>query len=263
MKRLVTLSVITLLVLVFGTVANAGQGPSEREPNNTKALADPISGYTISGKLDANDTTDWYKLNGQEGTRARFTISHSSSVDFDFQVYSGDTVVGTATGTGSSDSITCNIPGVCYVKVYRFRGSGSYTITIRPESGGGYDNGNDGGNSGDNGGNNAGGSDERESNDTKSLADSISGLSIDGSIGNSSDVDWFVLNGQEGVNPTFTITHDASNDFDFEVYSGDTSVGTALGISSGDSVTCNVPGKCYIKVWSSHGTGWYRITINP
>ena len=95
------------------------------------------------------------------------------------------------------------------------------------------------------------------------MADSVGGTTINGVINGSGDVDWFYLNGQEGTNPTFTIYHDDSNDFDFVIYSGDDEAGSAYGVSSGDSTTCNVPGKCYVKVWSSHGSGWYRIEINP
>lgn len=251
MKRLVVL--IAVFLVMFGTAALAQS--SEREPNNTKSLADGVSGMTIYGRIATSKDIDWFYLNGQEGASPTLTIRHAAGIDIDFEVFSGDQSVGTCSGTSPTDSRTFNVPGKCFIKVWGFRGTGSYTITINP-SGGVVDGGNDGGYT-------SGGSDERESNNTKELADGVADLEINGSIGGSGDIDWFYLNGQEGANPTFTIYHDAGNDFDFEVYSGDTSVGTCSGTSSGDSRSFQVPGKCYVRVWGFRGTGEYRIVITP
>ena len=255
MTRLLVLTAAFLVLL--GTTALAQS--SEREPNNTKNLADGVAGYTIYGRISTSKDVDWFVLNGQEGTNPTMTIRHASGIDIDFEVFSGDSSVGTCSGTSPTDSRTFNVPGKCYVKVWGFRGTGSYTITINP-SGGAVDNG---GNDGGYDGGGYSGSDERESNNTKELADGINDLEINGAIGGSGDVDWFVLNGQEGSNPTFTIYHDSSIDVDFEVYSGDTSVGTCSGTQSGDSRTFQVPGRCFVRVWGFRGTGAYRIVINP
>ena len=103
---------------------------------------------------------------------------------------------------------------------------------------------------------------EVEPNDSKNLADGISGYMICGNLGHSGDVDWFVLTGQEGYSPTFTIIHDHDNDFDFEIFSDNSSVGSGMGVSSGDSASCTVPGTCYVKVWSCSGAGRYQIVIS-
>ena len=57
--------------------------------------------------------------------------------------------------------------------------------------------------------------DEREPNNERRLADVVGGMSIHGSMSAKGDVDWFVLRGQEGTRPTFTILHAPGNDFDF------------------------------------------------
>jgi hypothetical protein len=108
------------------------------------------------------------------------------------------------------------------------------------------------------------GDDEVESNNTKALADSIDGLTINGHMDEDDGDDWFVLEGQEGVQPVFTIIFDADEvEVDFEVYSDDEVVGSAVDWGSGETLECHVPGTCYIHVWWWEGEGDYTIRINP
>ena len=225
----------------------AGQGSSEREPNNKKNLSDAVKGLTISGSLDSKDTEDWFILNGQEGTKAKFVITHPSNCDFDFEVFSEDQSTGRAIGTRSGDSQTSIIPGTCYVRVWRVRGNGAYTIKIQPLNGGPPPR--------------VGKQIENEPNNSRNMADPCNDMQINGTLDTTKDVDWFYLKGQEGVNPTFTITHGTTIDIDFEVFSDSKSVGRAVGTRTGDSITCKVPGKCYVKVWSARGYGNYFIVI--
>ncbi|MCX6644933.1 MAG: hypothetical protein NTY09_01030, partial [bacterium] len=94
------------------------------------------------------------------------------------------------------------------------------------------------------------GPDENESNDTMNTADSIDGLTIDGEIGRQGDQDdWFVLQGQEGYNPTFTLTYNVDDcDVDMEVYSDDEVIGSLTSTGSPDSGEFEVPGTCYLHV---------------
>jgi len=112
-----------------------------------------------------------------------------------------------------------------------------------------------------------GGPSEVEPNNTMNLADRVTGFEINGVIGMQGDEDWFVLNSQEGVNPTFIIYHDPGVDIDFEVYNttyGVTQrVGSALGTNSGDAVRVHTPGQAHIRVWAHQGMGPYRIQIMP
>ncbi|MBN1534260.1 MAG: hypothetical protein JXA20_16425 [Spirochaetes bacterium] len=111
------------------------------------------------------------------------------------------------------------------------------------------------------------GSSEMEPNNDVSLADRVAGFEINGVIGFEGDVDWYVLNNQEGYNPTFSVFHDPSIDVDFEVYNtmgGNMSrVGSAQGTQSGDSIRVYTPGQVHLRVWSYRGTGPYRIQIMP
>lgn len=239
MKRILATIIALLLVVSINLLVS-----QEREPNNQKNQADSITGTELRGAISHSGDVDWFVLNGQEGSNPTFMIEHAPGVDFDFEVYSNHQRVGHATGSRSGDSVTCHVPGRCYIKVYSARGSGGYRITW-----GGHMQ-----------------SDEREPNDNRGQADRIpqGKFDINGVISNASDVDWFQLSGQEGSNPTFIIEHAAGSDIDFEVYSGDDVVGRATGSSSGDSVTCNVPGTCYIKVWGAgNAAGPYHIRIQP
>jgi len=231
-KFIVLMIAISMITLAFG---------QEREPNNQKTQADPITALNFHGVMASSSDIDWFVLNGQEGSNPTFTITHAPSVDFDVEIYSDNNTVGRAVGSNSGDSVTCQVPGKCFVKVWSSRGSGPYQIAIRAKS------------------------DEREPNDQKSQADRIAKTQyeINGTIANAGDVDWFALDGQEGNHPTFVITHAPSVDFDLEVYSDNNSVGRATGSNSPDRVTCDVPGKCFLKVWSCRGTGEYQIEIQP
>lgn len=219
----------------------------DREPNNQSSDASSVSDMTISGSINYSGDTDWYRLNGQEGSNPTFTIEHMSGIDVDFEVYSNGMSVGSATGSFSGNSITCNVPGSCSIRVWGCGGcTGGYVIRIRrghvqpppPVV-----------------------DVEYEPNNDRSQANRISGMAINGFIAYPGDTDWYQLSGQEGGRPTFVIEHGPHMDVDFEVYSNGMSAGTALGSRSGDAITCNVPGSCMIRVWAAHGTGQYRIRI--
>lgn len=129
MKKLLVLVAVLLALVCTGAYA---QSSSEVEPNNSKDLADKVTGMTIRGSLSSTKDVDWFYLTGQEGVKPTFTIRHASGIDFDFAVYSDGELIKTCTGTASTDSETVNVPGKCYIKVYSFRGKGAYTITITP-----------------------------------------------------------------------------------------------------------------------------------
>jgi len=249
MKKFVTFAMLFFFVIT--SVAIFGQ---EVEPNNLKNQADKIGGPVIYGNIGYPGDVDWFVLSGQEGTNPRFTIFHAGNVDFDFEVFSAHNVVGRATGMNSGDSIQCNVPGQCFVRVWSCRGAGPYQIQIQAQPG--HQPGHHPG------GMIPQGPDEHEPNNTQNLADPVGGHVIRGTMGSSGDVDWFVLNGQEGSHPTFIINHAPGDDFDFEVYSNNVIVGRATGANPGDAITCNVPGRCHVRVWSCHGVGPYTITIN-
>jgi len=109
------------------------------------------------------------------------------------------------------------------------------------------------------------GPDEVEPNDSRALADSIDGLTIDGEIGRHEDEDdWFVLEGQEGYNPRITLIYDVEEcDIDLEVFSDEDLVGSLTSTDSPDRDTFDVAGVCYLHVYVYEGRGEYTIEIEP
>ncbi len=221
--------------------------------SDPKLSAQREKGMTIQGNFPSAQRIErWYRLNGQEGITPTFTIDHDPSADFDFSIYRDDTLVATGQGTSPHDSVTCRLPdtGTTFVKVWNFRGAGNFTIGINRDPQATRDV-----YVGKNNRGQAMGSD-------RSSAQVVSAMSINGYFGSSERTEqWFRLTGQEGTNPTFTIVHDPSADFDFEVYNNDSPACSAQGTSSGDSVSCHIPGTCYIRVWNFRGNGNYTIQI--
>ncbi|MBN1532937.1 MAG: hypothetical protein JXA20_09765 [Spirochaetes bacterium] len=208
-----------------------GQGPSEREPNNDMASADVIPSVVIGGALDENDTTDWYRLTGQESTFATFTLVHGSGDDFGMEIYNDGTLVSSA---GSSRSLSASLPGQCHVRVYRTGGGGRYMLFVTP-----------------------GGPGEKEPNDSREAASSTSTMTILGELADTGDVDWYALAGQEGYNATYTVYSAAGANLSIEVFNDGRSVGRARG-----GVTAEHPGRVEVCVRSEGGgSGWYLITI--
>lgn len=217
----------------------------EREPNDTKYQSDMITqGLLIDGYMSGGDAADWYEIAGQEGYNPRISISHSADNNFDFEVYSDDTLACSATGAAPQDTVQCHIPGRCFIKVMRTSGSGNYTLQISAQQRFKSDDGR-----------------EQEPNNTRVMATLTRGLNLIGTLDESDDTDWYELIGQEGYNPTFVMTHNLQSDFNFEVYSDDNLACSSTGSGIPERVSCSVPGRCFVKVWRRTGEGSYVIRI--
>lgn len=112
------------------TIIISPGGAAEKEPNNTEEDASQSSDLAIFGELDIPGDVDFYLLGGQEGFNATYSIFHTQSNDFDFEVFNDGRSIGSASGSASGDSITVENPGKVQLKVYSKRGSGWYLIKI-------------------------------------------------------------------------------------------------------------------------------------
>lgn len=219
-----------------------------QEPNNERQQATYIQRMVIRDQLDEYDSVDWFALNGQEGDYPNFTLVHEAGSNFDFEVYSDQNLIGRANSTTGQDTFSGHVPGRCYLRVWRVSGSGSYTILIargQPGPMPAESQSNTGA--------------ETEPNNSRATANKTNLRLIQGSLNQGDQEDWFILGGQQGSNPTFTITHDAGCDFDFDVYDNDTLVASATGTNPQDSISCRVQGKCFIRVYRVAGNGNYQI----
>ena len=219
-----------------------------------------FSGSVMNGSFSStNKEFQWYKLKRNDAVNAIFQLRYDFGADrdFDFTVYDGEMKIASAESTSNPETLSLQGKNLnsdtCYIQVKNYKGSGNYTLTKMASSGtytqqpysgtqqpySGLPNG------------------------SKAAARVESKMFISGFFPTSSRVDqWFRLTGQEGTNPEFAIFHATNADFDFEVYSNDNKVCTAMGSSSGDKVRCHVPGTCYLKVWNHNGSGSFTINIS-
>ncbi len=182
------------------------------EKNNSRDTANLIVvGMEARGSLSAKDTVDWFELNGQEGMRPTLSLTHDSGNDFSLEVYSDTLFSGKAAGSGGRKSVTCNVPGRCFVKVARVSGAGDYKVEINANR-----------TMTDDGA-------EMENNNVRALANRTRGTTLSGNLDGNDREDWFVLEGQEGTIPLICISHGEDANFDFEVYSDSTLAGRASG----------------------------------
>ena len=217
----------------------AAQGAGEREPNDNRDSADKVTELALDGQLTGEDGEDWFRLGGQESTFASFTIVHDADNDFNFEVFNDSSSVAHARGAGASDTVSCEIPGACHVRVYRVSGSGPYTVIVTP-----------------------GGSAEKEPNNTAGDAGQVTSSSLFGEIENTGDVDFYALAGQEGFNATYAIYHGTECDFNIEVFNDGVSVGRTSGNLTGETMTAEHPGRVSLRIWSTRGTGWYLVRVS-
>ncbi|MBN1532933.1 MAG: hypothetical protein JXA20_09745 [Spirochaetes bacterium] len=117
-RTLLRFSVIASLILAAGLTAFAA--------NYT------VRGLTFRGVMVGNGDTDWLQLQGQEGVHPTVCLSHGGGVDFDFAVFNNGAQVCSNVGMNRHSCCSANTPGSVRVKVWSHRGSGSYTVTIRP-----------------------------------------------------------------------------------------------------------------------------------
>jgi hypothetical protein len=245
--------------------------------NRSMDSADIVDGFHINGEIGPHgDHDDWYLLQGQEGSNPTFTLTYNfDECDIDMNIYDGDQIVGALISPDSPDSGTYDMNGTCYLHVvYYFDGNGQYTIDIEPygnsdESA--RENGSEGVDSPSSPGveesstigDPCQGPDEVEPNNDEDSLNSIESLIINGHAC-PEDIDWFVLEGQTGTNPTITLSYnDSECDIDLDIYDVDGYVGSLTSPDSPDESIFNLHGGCWIMVSAYEGEGDYTIEIEP
>ncbi len=91
-----------------------------------------VSGLSFNGTLISASDADTLHLAGQEGLTPTICLQHGAGVDFEFEVFNNGSSVGRNTGTGPRTCSTVNTPGTVTVRVWTFRGTGPYSVTIQP-----------------------------------------------------------------------------------------------------------------------------------
>lgn len=113
------------------STATAGQGPSEKEVNDTREKANSITGTsTVLGILDSKDREDWYLVTSLLGPSARFTLEVPQKSCYKLSVFQGDKLIGNTSGKKMSESFICNITGKVHIQILWSNGGGAYNLKI-------------------------------------------------------------------------------------------------------------------------------------
>jgi cyanophycinase len=122
-------------LLLSTSLVGASCLTAEQESNNTdtRANAGVCSGTPISGTISSSNDYDWFRLDVNAPGTLSISLAHASNVDLDWFLYA-------ATGRYIAYASTRNNPetgskavstaGTYFVRVKRYRGTGSYTLTI-------------------------------------------------------------------------------------------------------------------------------------
>lgn len=116
MSKKMTVFAILIAVLAIGALAYAADYQ--------------VSGMSFSGIMASSSDSDNLHLAGQEGVNPTICLQHAPNVDFEFEVFNNGTSVARNTGTGPRTCSTVHTPGTVMIRVWSFRGSGPYSISI-------------------------------------------------------------------------------------------------------------------------------------
>ncbi|MBL8519490.1 MAG: pre-peptidase C-terminal domain-containing protein [Betaproteobacteria bacterium] len=122
--------------LVFQSpLASAACRTAETESNNTDsaANADVCSGTAISGSISNGNDVDWYKLVVTGPGTIAVSLSHAANTDFDWFFYPATgsyTAYASTTSNPETGSVNVNAAGNYFIRVKRYSGTGSYSLTV-------------------------------------------------------------------------------------------------------------------------------------
>lgn len=91
-----------------------------------------VAGLSFSGIMASPTDSDTLTLRGQEGVNPTICLSHSPAVDFEFEVFNDGVSVARNVGVGPRTCSTVHTPGTVTIRVWTFRGTGPYSVSIAP-----------------------------------------------------------------------------------------------------------------------------------
>lgn len=114
----------------------------ESESNNTEATADTglCSGQVVTGSIGSNTDVDWYSFDTTSTGNITVQLNHGSTADFDFYLYraSGSYILsGQSSSNPETGTYNAAAAGKHFVKVSRYRGTGSYQLKVTFQGGSG------------------------------------------------------------------------------------------------------------------------------
>ena len=228
----------------MGTSGDAG---------NRLSAAAVISPKSGTGYIDETDTSDYYAVNVTSGQTISVSMTPPSGSDFDLELYDTNQseVDSSSLGGSQTDSVeeVSTSSGYFYIRVYRWSGSGLYSMTVTVTGGAtqnDMDTGTDAGNS-------------------ISAATAISAGSGTGFIDSTDIADYYKVSVSSGQTVSVSMTPPSGSDFDLKLYNTNQSQvdSSTLGGSQTDAVeaTASTSGYFYIYVYRWSGSGIYSMTV--
>lgn len=113
----------------------------ESENNNTEGAADgPLcSGITVQASINSRTDQDWYYFDTSSTGDISISLSHNNNNDFDWFLYraSGSYIAsGQSSANPESGTYVASPAGPHFIKITRYRGTGSYQLTVNFTSNG-------------------------------------------------------------------------------------------------------------------------------
>ena len=106
----------------------------ESESNNTEATANAsvCSGQAVTGSISSSTDVDWYSFDTSSTGDISINLSHASGADLDFYLYrsTGSYILsGQSRNNPETGTYPAAAAGKHLIKVVRYSGTGSYTLT--------------------------------------------------------------------------------------------------------------------------------------
>ena len=247
--------IYSLTITVTGGSSQDDMG-SGMDAGDGLSSATEIQASSGTGYLGSTDTYDYYKVSVSSGQTVSVSLTPPSGSDFDIALYDTDqsSVDSSTLGGSQTDSVegTASESGYFYFEIYRYAGSGIYSLTVT-ESGTTASSQNDMGANTDAGG-------------SASEALTISTGSGTGYVDSTDTADYYKIAVSEGSTITATLTPPSGSDFDLYLYDSDeTQVDYSVyGLNQTDNVSYDVTsaGDYYVRVFCYSGSGTYTLDVS-
>jgi hypothetical protein len=224
------------------------------DAGNSLSAAMTIAAGSGTGYIDDTDTADYYKVSVSSGQTVSVSMTPPSGSDFDLKLYdtSQSQIDSSTLGGSQTDTVegTATSSGFFYIHVYRYSGSGIYSMTITVTGGATQ---------------NDMGSDIDAGNSVSAAAEISSGSGT-GYLDDQTDTDdYYKVHVSSGQTISVEMTPPSGSDFDLELYDPTQSRvdSSAHGGSQMDSVEAIaiLAGYYYIHVEQWSGSGIYSMTV--
>jgi len=223
------------------------------DAGNSISTATTIPAGSGTGYIDSTDTYDYYKVSVTSGQTVRVNMTPPYGSDFDISLYDTNQlqVDSSTLGGSQTDAVdgTAAASGYFYINVYRYSGSGIYSMTVTVTGGATQNDMGTG----------------TDASNSLSAATTIPAGTGIGYIDSTDTDDYYKVSVNSGQTVSVSLTPPYGSDFDLYLYDTSQSYidSSTLGGSQTDMVegTAIASGYFYIRVYKWSGSGIYSLSI--